>query len=146
MTGTSPTSTRTDKGVRGFELDIHVAFSQPLPEAQARAALLALDGLTVDLYLPHPSPLHADPGATPDPAAGVPSARLTGPLREPEAVRAALSALLGGPARYVEAGVRGFLRSAGGQTEWMPWRRNQVLPRAQVAAVTFEEGVRFVLE
>ncbi|PTA67483.1 hypothetical protein [Deinococcus arcticus] len=141
-----PTSTRTDKGVRGFELDVHVAFTHPLPQAQARAALLVLEGLTVDLYQPHPSPLHADPQATPDPDAGVPSARLTGLLADPELVRAGLTALLGGPARYVEVGVRGFLRSAHGQTEWMPWRRNAVLPRAQVAAVTFEEGVRFVLE
>lgn len=57
---TPPASTRTDKGVRGFELDIHVAFTQPLPAAQARAALLTLDGFTVDLYRPHPAALHAD--------------------------------------------------------------------------------------
>ncbi|GAA0515653.1 hypothetical protein [Deinococcus depolymerans] len=141
---TSPASTRTDKGVRGFELDIHVAFTQPLAAAQARAALLALDGFTVDLYRPHPAALHADQaGDAPD---AVPSARLTGPLRDPDVLRAGLSALLGGPARYVEVGVRGFLRSAAGQTEWMPWKRNAVLPRADVARVTFEEGVRFVLE
>ena len=144
-TSTAPASTRPDKGVRGFELDIHVAFTQPLPAAQARAALLTLDGFTVDLYRPHPAALHADQsgGDAPD---EVPSARLTGPLRDPEALRAGLSALLGGPARYVEVGVRGFLRSAAGQTEWMPWKRNAVLPRADVARVTFEEGVRFVLE
>ncbi|WP_291428244.1 hypothetical protein [Deinococcus sp.] len=140
----SPASTRTDKGVRGFELDIHVAFTQPLPVTQARTALLTLDGFTVDLYRPHPAALNAlESGGAAD---EVPSARLTGPLRDPDALRAGLSALLGGPARYVEIGVRGFLRSAAGQTEWMPWKRNAVLPRADVARVTFEEGVRFVLE
>ncbi|MVN87307.1 hypothetical protein GO986_11040 [Deinococcus sp. HMF7620] len=144
---TLPAQTRTDKGVRGFELDLHVAFAQPLPEAQARAALLMLEGFTLDLYRPHPAALRREgEEASLDADAGVPSARLTGPLRDPEVVRAALAALLVGPARYVEVGVRGFLRSAQGQTDWMPWRRNAVLPRARVAEVTFEPGVRFVLE
>lgn len=145
----APTS-RTDKGTRGFDLDLHVTFTRPLPEAQARAALLALPGFTVDLYRPHPNPTGQSPtGQTPpalEAAPGVPSARLTGPLTDPDAVRAGLAALLGGDARYVEVGLRGFLRSAQGQTEWMPWRRNVVLPRADVARVTFEESLRFVLE
>ncbi|UBV42166.1 hypothetical protein LAJ19_11075 [Deinococcus taeanensis] len=139
-------STRTDKGKRGFELDMHVTFTQPLPEAQARAALLVLPGFTVDLYRPHPSPTRPDRAAVPDPDAGVPAARLTGPLSDPDAVRAALAALLSREARYVEVGVRGFLRSAQGQTEWMPWRRNVVVSRTDVQRVTFEEGLRFVLE
>lgn len=147
---TAPTS-RTDKGTRGFELDLHVTFTRPLPEAQARAALLALPGFTVDLYRPHPNPTGQTstgqtPTQTPEEVPGVPSARLTGPLTDPDAVRAGLAALLGGDARYVEVGLRGFLRSAQGQTEWMPWRRNVVLPRADVARVTFEESIRFVLE
>ncbi|GGI77611.1 hypothetical protein [Deinococcus wulumuqiensis] len=145
---TQPSST-TEKGVRGFELDIHVAFVDRLPEAQAVTTLRVLDGFRVDLYRPHAQALHREP--LPEQGAellggGVPSARLTGPLRDADAVRAGLAALLGGPARYVEVGVRGFLRSAGGQTEWMPWRRNRVLGRGDTAQVGFEEGVRYVLE
>ncbi|ACO45374.1 hypothetical protein DEDE109153_16575 [Deinococcus deserti] len=143
-----PAQTRTDKGVRGFELDVHVTFTRPLPEAEALSALLALEGFRVDLYRPHPAPTRPAHEAPPVqvPAAQIPSARLNGPLRDPEAVRAGLTALLQGPARYIEVGVRGFLRSATGHTEWMPWRRNAVLSRTMVAQVTFEEGVRFVLE
>nr|WP_254633088.1 hypothetical protein [Deinococcus sp. GbtcB9] len=127
-------------------MDLHVTFTRPLPEAQARAALLALPGFTVDLYRPHPNPTGQRPTQTPEEAPGVPSARLTGPLTDPDAIRAGLAALLSGDARYVEVGLRGFLRSAQGQTEWMPWRRNVVLPRADVARVTFEESIRYVLE
>lgn len=141
----SPAKSNTEKGVRGFELDIHVAFARPLPEGDALRALLALDGFRVDLYRPHASALHAGRGGVLE-GAGVPSARLTGPLREPDAVRAGLAALLQGEARYAEVGVRGFLRSGSGQTDWMPWRRTQVLGRQDLSRLTFEEGVRFVLE
>ena len=137
-----------DKGARGFDLDLHLAFVGRLPEAEAIAALRVLDGFRVDLYRPHAQALRREPQLPESQAedAGVPSARLTGPLRDPEAVRAALAALLGGPVRYAEVGVRGFLRSAEGQTEWMPWRRNRVLRRAETAQIAFEEGVRYVLE
>ena len=138
---------RPEKGVRGFELDIHVAFVHPLPDAQARAALRVLDGLRVELYRPHASPTRALPdgedGVTGEP---VPSARVTGPLRDPEAVRAALAALLQDRARYVEVGVRGFLRGADGRTDWVPWRRNTVLPCTDTARVAFEQGVKYILE
>ena len=143
---TSPTST-TEKGVRGFELDIHIAFVERLPEAEAVAVLRVLDGFRVDLYRPHAQALHREPAPGSAPTeTGVPSARLTGPLRDADTVQAGLAALLGGPARYVEVGVRGFLRSASGQTEWMPWRRNRVLGRGDTAGIGFEEGVRYVLE
>ncbi|EYB68277.1 hypothetical protein DEIPH_ctg025orf0136 [Deinococcus phoenicis] len=132
---TSPTSARTDKGVRGFDLDLHVTFARPLARESALAVLRAAEGFTVDLYAPHGQP-----------DAPVPSARLTGPLRDPEAVRAALRAWLQGEARMVEVGLHGFLRSSTGQTDWMPWRRNVVLPRADVGRVAFEEGVKYVLE
>ncbi|MFC4426310.1 hypothetical protein [Deinococcus navajonensis] len=140
--------TRTDKGVRGFELDLHVTFSSPVPEPEALAALLVLDGFRVELYRPHPAPTRPaqEVRDLPTPALPVPSARLTGPLHGQEEVRAGLAALLQGPARYIEVGVRGFLRSATGQTEWMPWRRNVVLPRAETRRVTFEPGVKFILE
>ena len=135
-------TSQTQKGKRGFELDIHVAFAQLLPHEQALSTLLALEGFSVDLYQPHPN---AMPQAVKVPDA-VPSARLTGPLRDAAGVRAGLQALLGDHVRYVEVGVRGFLRSAEGQTEWMPWRRNVILPRGDVQRVAFEEGVKYMLE
>lgn len=143
----APTS-QTHKGTRGFELDIHISFSRPLPEAEALAALLVLDGFRVDLYRPHPAPTRprSEPLPEVDADAGVPSARLTGPLHDPDAVRAGLAALLGGPARYAEVGLRGLLRSAEGVPDWMPWRRTAVLARGDTARVDFTEGVRYVLE
>ena len=145
----SAPNTETQKGTRGFELDIHLSFSRPLPEAEARAALLAFDGFRVDLYRPHPAPTRPRSEPLPEGPLGdieVPSARLTGPLRDAEAVRADLAALLGGPARYAEVGLRGLLRSAEGVPDWMPWRRNVVLARGDTARVAFEEGVKYVLE
>lgn len=135
-------SSETQKGVRGFELDLHVTFAPPLPQAQALSTLLVLEGFTVELYRPHPRAMPREV-EVPD---LVPSARLTGPLRDPEAVRSGLSALLGGPARSLEVGLRGFLRSADGQTEWMPWRKVKVLSRSQATELAFEEGVRYALE
>ncbi|GAA5532756.1 hypothetical protein [Deinococcus aluminii] len=132
---TPPTSARTDKGVRGFDLDLHVTFARPLARDAALAVLRAAEGFTVDLYAPHDQP-----------GGPVPSARVTGPLRDPERVRAFLAAWLQGEARVVEVGLRGFLRSSTGQTDWMPWRRNLILPRADVGRVAFEEGVKYVLE
>lgn len=131
-----------EKGQRGFELDIHVTFHQPLPRAAALRELLALEGMRVDLYQPHPQ---AMPTAV-EVKDEVPSARLTGKLTDEETVRASLLALLAGSVRYAEVGIRGFLRRADGQTDWMPWRRTVVLPRQEVARVAFEEGVRYVLE
>lgn len=137
-------SSDTHKGVRGFELDIHVNFARPLPQAEALAALLVLEGFTVELYRPHPKATSREVAAeVPD---LVPSARLLGPLRDPELVRAGLRALLGNSARSLEVGLRGFLRSSTGQTEWMPWRRVQVLGRSQLEQVAFAEGVRYALE
>lgn len=132
---TPPTSARTDKGVRGFDLDLHVTFARPLPREEALGVLRAAEGFTVDLYAPHDQP-----------QAPVPSARLIGPLRDPEALRAVLAAWLSGEVRAVEVGLHGFLRSSTGQTDWMPWRRNLILPRAEVGRVAFEEGVKYVLE
>ncbi|WP_261664021.1 hypothetical protein [Deinococcus sp. Marseille-Q6407] len=125
---------RTEKGQRGFDLDLHVTFRTPLPREAALAALRALDGLTVDLY------------ARLDTPAEVPSARLTGPVPELQQLHAALRGWLAGPVRVVEVGRRGYLRSAEGYTEWMPWRRNVVLPRERVDEVGLREGEKYILE
>lgn len=136
MTSTS------QKGTRGFEVDMHVAFRTELPRQDALNALLVLEGFTVTLYQAHPNAMPRQV----DVEDVVPSARLTGPLRDREAVQLGLTTLLGAQARYVEVGLRGFLRSADGATEWMPWRRNVTLPQQATAQVNFEEGVRYVLE
>ncbi|GHG06121.1 hypothetical protein GCM10017783_18390 [Deinococcus piscis] len=130
----SPVSSRTEKGQRGFALDLHVTFRTPLPRAEALAALRALEGLTVDLY------------ARLDTPGEVPSARLTGPLPQLPELHAALRGWLAGPVRVVEVGQRGYLRSAQGYTEWMPWRRNVILPRERVDEVGLLEGEKYILE
>lgn len=132
---TPPTSARTDKGVRGFDLDLHLSFTRPLSREQALAVLRPAEGFTVDLYGRHDQP-----------GAPVPSARLVGPLRDREALRAVLAAWLVSEVRTVEVGLHGFLRSSTGQTDWVPWRRTRVLTRSAVEQVAFEEGVRYVLE
>ncbi|MFC6590640.1 hypothetical protein ACFP81_00360 [Deinococcus lacus] len=124
----------TQKGVRGFDLDIHLAFREPLEREVALELLRELEGYTAELYAPHHIP-----------GAAVPSARVTGPLRSPQDVQRALEAWLP-HATYIEAGLRGFLRSASGSTDWVPWRRNLVLTRGQVDQVRFEEGVKYILE
>ncbi|WP_291426397.1 hypothetical protein [Deinococcus sp.] len=129
-------------GSKTFELDMHVNFATPLTGEAAKAALLVLEGFTVDLYRPHPKALPS--GHIPHEL--VPSARLMGVLRDPATVRSALEALLNGSARTVEIGLRGLLRSAQGQTEWMPWRKNVVLPRHAVDQVLFVEGIKYILE
>ena len=135
MTETSaPVQSRTEKGQRGFELDIHLTFSAPLPREEALALLRALEGLTVDLY------------ARLDTPEEVPSARLTGRLPELAEVQTALQSWLSGPVRVMEVGQRGFLRSADGFTEWMPWRRNVPLSRHNLTAVRLEEGIKYILE
>ncbi|ADV67080.1 hypothetical protein [Deinococcus maricopensis] len=124
-----PTGSSTVKGTRGFELDAHLAFTGTLTPEQARHALRGWTG-RIDLY----------GGET------VRSARVTGPL-DADATRALLRAgLEGGTLRYAEVGLRGFLRSADGVTDWVPWRRNVVLARTDVDGVQFESGVRYVLE
>jgi hypothetical protein len=61
--------------------------------------------------------------------------------------RAQLRALLeSGEALRVEIGQHGFLRSVTGQTDWVPWKRNVVLGRNDWEKVSFEEGLRYVLE
>lgn len=80
---TPPTSARTDKGIRGFDLDLHVTFARPLSREEALSVLRVAEGLTVDLYAPRNQPDGL-----------VPSARLTGPLRDAEMVRACLAAWL----------------------------------------------------
>lgn len=129
-----PTSSRTEKGQRGFDLDVHVTFRTALSREEALATLRSLDGMTVDLY------------ARLDTPAEVPSARLTGPLPALPTLHAALDGWLAGPVRVVEVGKRGYLRSAQGYTEWMPWRRNVVLRREQTREVRLHEGEKYILE
>ena len=126
---TAPTGSNTIKGTRGFELDAHLAFADALTRDAAAHALRGWTG-RVELYGENT----------------VRGARVTGPL-DAHTVRALLRAgLEGSTFRYAEAGLRGFLRSAEGATDWVPWRRNVVLARTNVDDVLFEQGVRYVLE
>lgn len=132
---TAHTESRTERGTRGFDLDLHVTFATPLPREEALAVLRQLDaGLTVEPY------------ARLDDPQWVPSARLTGPVPQPSALHVALSGWLAGPVRVAEVGQRGYLRSAEGFTEWMPWRRNVVLEPTQVSEVRLLEGEKYILE
>lgn len=131
---------RTEKGMRGFDLDLHVTFAAPLPREEALATLRVLEGgLTVELYTPLL-------GQNPENLQVVPSARLTGPVPETNALHTALAFWLAGPVRVAEVGLRGYLRSADGSTEWMPWRRNVVLSRSQVTEMKLQEGEKYILE
>ncbi|RTR30961.1 hypothetical protein EJ104_00495 [Deinococcus radiophilus] len=122
------------KGVRGFDLDMHLTFAQPLPRAQALALVRALPGLT------------AEPYARPDQPGEVPSLRLTGPPPPWDELRPVLAGWLAGPVRVAEVGLRGYLRSAEGYTEWVPWRRNVILRRDNLSGVQLREGEKYVLE
>lgn len=132
MTGNTLTET-TEKGIRGFDLDMHVAFREMLSHNKAQRALVALSslGLHVEFYAPNPEAL-------------VPSARLNGQAPASDLLQEALSSLK--EARFIEIGLRGYLRSAQGYTEWMPWRKNVVLSREEYSRVLLEKGVKYILE
>ena len=123
------------KGVRGFGLDIHLTFASILPREQVLQMLRTLPSLTAELYARIDDPDH------------VPSARLTGPSVPSEELQAVLHGWLeSGMVRVVEVGLRGFLKSAEGYTEWMPWRRNVIVSRTEVEKVALHEGEKYVLE
>lgn len=119
------------KGVRGFELDMHLSFIQPLTVSTCHTVLAAVRNVLQQSHLELYQPAH-------DPQAPVPSARLTGPLKQHaeqaekadnwDLLKQVLTILLRQHVRIIEAGQRGLLRSAEGYTEWMPWRRNVVVP------------------
>lgn len=115
------------RGVRGFELVVHLQFARELPRAAAQA-LVAPYALHATLY-------------GEDTVRG---AALHGALT-PDFAPRLHAQLAAGELRYAEAGLRGYLRK-GDSTEWMPWRRNAVLPIQGARTLPFAEGVRYVLE
>lgn len=123
------TSGHPVRGVRGFELDAHLTFAQPLPRASAERAVAAW-GLRPTYYGEDE----------------VRAVRLTGDIEPGEARRLLQVGLEGGTFRSAELGLRGFLRAPTGSTDWVPWRRNLVLEREAWADVAFEEGVKYILE
>lgn len=128
MTSPQNQNVNTQKGERGFEFDAHVTFAAPLSPAQAQELLRGF-GLRAELY---------GQGA-------VSGARLTGKADLERARLEVLSLMQSGRVRRVEAGLRGFLR-LGDDTDWMPWRRNVIVPPEGWARLPFEEGLRYVLE
>ncbi len=120
---------RTVKGERGFEFDAHITFARPHTAAEV-GQLLRGFGLIIEPYG----------------SAEVRGARLTGKADLSLALAQIRALLESGEASRIEAGLRGFLRSATGNMDWVPWRKNVVLPRQDWEKVTFEEGLRYVLE
>ncbi|GGQ99078.1 hypothetical protein [Deinococcus ruber] len=121
---------RQERGHRGHELDAQLNFAQPMSRALALEALRPW-GAEPELY-----------GQGDE----IRAARLTGAL-DPALVTELLRAgLEGGLYRSAELGRRGFLRSGTGFTEWMPWRRNVVVPRTQLERVELKEGLRYLVE
>lgn len=120
------------KGTRGFEMDIELSFAQPVPRAEAEQTVagLGLADLRAEWYG----------------EGELRGARLNGDLALDQARSALRGAFQAGQLKSAELGLRGFLRSAEGKTEWMPWRRNAVTPKAEVDGIAFEEGVRYIVE
>ena len=121
---------RTSGGQRGFELDVQLNFAQALPRALALETLRPWE-LSNELYGPDDQ---------------IRSARLTGALAPELALALLRAGLEAGVYRSAELGRRGFLRSGGGATEWMPWRRNVVVPRSQLERTELEDGLRYLVE
>ncbi len=134
MTGERPEGRKAARGVRGFELDVQLTFSQTLSRQAALEALRPWP-LTTELY----GPLQGGGGE-------VRAARLTGELGAEGLLALMRAGLEGGLLRSAEVGRRGFLRSVTGTTEWMPWRRNILVPRAELERVTLEDGLHYIVE
>ena len=114
---------------RGFRLDIQLSFQEAMAPHEARAGLVPWS-LDAELYG----------------GAEVRGARLSGEL-DPGTLLTLLGAgFEGGLLRAAELGRRGVLRGEGGRLQWMPWRRNVVLGRGDLAGLELADGVRYVLE
>jgi hypothetical protein len=125
----SSTPGRVVKGVSGHELDVTLVFASPLSREAATQTLRSWP-LDAELY-----------GQGDE----IRSVRLTGET-DPDTLQALLQAGLdGGLLRSAEVGRRGFLRSATGQTDWMPWRRNVVVGR-DLARLALEDGLHYLIE
>ncbi|WP_425147397.1 hypothetical protein [Deinococcus sp.] len=121
---------RQERGTRGHELDAQLSFAAPLPRALALEALRPW-GLDAELY-----------GVGDE----IRAARLTGELSAAAVQELLRAGLEGGLLRSAELGRRGFLRSGTGVTEWMPWRRNVVVPRTDLQRIELTDGLRYLLD
>jgi len=117
------------KGERGFELDAHLTFTRALSRAEAERFVAAWN-LRPTYYG----------------EAEVRAVRLTGKITLEVARRQLQMGVEGGTLRSAEVGLRGYLRSPEGSTDYVPWRRNKILPRTAWEQVTLEEGVKYILE
>ena len=121
---------RQERGHRGHEFDIQLNFAQPMSRA------LALDALR---------PWAAEPELYRQ-GDEIRAARVTGAFDAALVTELLRAGLEGGLYRSAELGRRGFLRSGTGFTEWMPWRRNVIVPRDQLERVELKDGLRYVVE
>lgn len=122
------------KGERGFELDAHLTFVSPVPREDAERVAAAW-GLRPTFY-----------AVNPDGGGDVRAVRLTGKKDAAEVRTLLQMGLEGGTLRGAEVGLRGFLRSPTGSTDYVPWKRNKVLRKDAWSEVTLEEGVKYQLE
>lgn len=122
------------KGERGFEIDAHLSFAQPASREDAER-LVSAWGLRPTYY-----------AVNSDGSGDVRAVRLTG-KKDAGAVRTLLQVgLEGGTLRSAEIGLRGYLRSPTGSTDYVPWKRNKILRKDAWNEVTLEEGVKYLLE
>lgn len=167
---TEPSQTQ-QQGHKGFELDIYLRFVESASEQQVsdwlRPLLAGLDeSRQLELYRPVPATASVamdqqdqqELSHQAQQEQSVQALRLTGPASDGTAqtCKKALAELILGPCLSIEIGLRGFLRSKEGYTEWMPWRRNQLVPFSQAslqsaieqifAQVQLSEGVKYILE
>ncbi|MFC4454852.1 hypothetical protein [Deinococcus sonorensis] len=119
-----------ERGVRGFELNAHLTFARPLSRPDALEALRGWQ-LPPELY-----------GSDDQ----IRAAFLSGELDRATVLALLRGGLEGGLLRAAELGRRGFLRSVTGTTEWVPWRRNVVVPRGELERVTLEDGLQYLVE
>lgn len=120
------------KGERGFELDAHFTFASPVSREDAERFAAAW-GLRPTFY-------------TASPGGDVRAVRITGKKDAAEVRPLLQMGLEGGTLRSAEVGLRGFLRSPTGSTDYVPWKRNKVLRKDAWREVALEEGVKYLLE
>ncbi|MBB6097046.1 hypothetical protein HNR42_000460 [Deinobacterium chartae] len=115
---------------KGFELDAQLTFLGERPRSEAEHAVRGWGELRREWY---------GDGDT------VRALRLSGDVSRETILEQLRAGLEGGLLSRAELGLRGFLRSER-SFEFMPWRRNVVVPKGELARVTLEEGVRYLIE
>jgi hypothetical protein len=123
-----------EKGARGYALYIKVTFAKPITFEHALSIVNSNKDFTVELYS------KAETNAL------VGSAQLVGPLKDITNMQETFNTWMQTQIVYIEGGLRAFLRSHTGHMEWMPWRNNKIIKRSNINQISFEEGVKYIIE